>query len=68
MATFNIQYVLEGELDSEIVVLEGSNEVYDDIDTVFANPELSHKIKDWADSSNVGDQLEDVYFILTRVA
>ena len=68
MATFNIQYVLEGELDSEIVVLEGSNEVYDDIATVFANPELSHKIKDWADSSNVGDQLEDVYFILTRVA
>ena len=68
MAKFNLQYVLEGKLDPEIVMLDGSKGVYDEMDLVFTNPEFSHCMQDWAESATVGDQVEVEDFILTRVA
>lgn len=68
MAKFNLQYVFEGELDPEIVVIDGSKGVYDEMDLVFANPEFSHYMQDWAEGAEIGEQLDDDDFSLTRVA
>lgn len=67
MAKFNLQYVFEGKIDPEIVVLDGSNAVYDEMDLVFTNPEFSRYMQDWAESATIGDQVDDEDFILTRV-
>lgn len=68
MAKFNLQYVFEGKIDPEIVVLEGSKGVYDEMDLVFTNPEFSRYMQDWAESATIGDQVDDEDFILTRVS
>lgn len=68
MAKFNLQYIFEGELDPEIVVLESSEEVRDEMDLAFANPEFSSYMQDWADGAEIGDQLDDDDFTLVRVA
>lgn len=68
MAKFNLQYAFDGKLDPEIVVLDGSKAVYDEMDLVFSNPEFSHYMQDWAESATIGDQVDDEDFILTRVA
>lgn len=68
MAKFNLQYVFEGKLDPEIVVLESSEEVRDEMDLVFTNPEFSSYMQDWADGAEIGEQLDDDDFTLVRVA
>lgn len=68
MAKFNLQYVFDGELDPEIVVIDGSKGVYDEMDLVFANPEFSRYMQDWAERANIGEQLDDDDFSLVRVA
>lgn len=68
MAKFNLQYVFEGKLDPEIVVIEGSKGVYDEMDLVFANPEFSRYMQDWAEGAEIGEQLDDDDFSLVRVA
>lgn len=68
MAKFNLQYIFEGELDPEIVVLESSEEVRDEMDLAFANPEFSSYMQGWADGAEIGDKLDDDDFTLVRVA
>lgn len=68
MAKFNLQYVFEGELDPEIVAIEGTKGVYDEMDLVFSNPEFSRYMQEWAEGATIGEQMNDDDFILWRVA
>lgn len=68
MAQFNLQYVFEGKLDPEIVEIDGSKGVYDEMDLVFANPEFSLYMQEWAENATIGEQMDDDDFTIWRAA
>ena len=68
MKKFELQYMIDGVLDPEVVKIEGSNGVYNEMDLVFTNPEFSKYMQKWADSAEIGEKMDDEDFSLVRVA